>query len=53
MFIEQIIQFELKGPGTPDHTCTVTPKTDYVYRKTKISKATLRVIFESHLKIFQ
>ena len=26
MLIEQIIEFELRGPGPPDHTGTVTPK---------------------------
>ena len=29
MLIEQIIEFELKGPGPPGRTCT--PKTGYFY----------------------
>ena len=36
MFTEQIIEFELKGPGTPARTCN--SKTDYFHDKTKISK---------------
>ena len=34
MFIEQIIEFELKGPGALDRTCN--SKTGYFYDKTKI-----------------
>ena len=41
MLIEQIIEFELRGPGTPGSTCTQT--TGYCYDKTKICKADLRV----------
>ena len=37
MLIEQIIEFELRGPGHPDRTCTST--TGYFHDKTKISKA--------------
>ena len=36
MLIEQIIKFELKGPGLPGRTCT--PTTGYSHEKTKISK---------------
>ena len=36
MFIEQIIEFELKGPGSTG--CTYNHKTGYSYDKTKISK---------------
>ena len=42
MFIEQIIAFELRGPGpfkTFTHTCT--PSTGYFYSKTKMSKKNL------------
>ena len=42
MLIEQIIKFELKGPGAPSRTCT--PKLGYFLDKTKISKANIRVI---------
>ena len=38
MFIKQIIEFELRRWGPPDHTCTVTSKTDYFYGKTQISQ---------------
>ena len=41
MLIEQIIEFELRGPGPSEHTCIVTPKTGYFHGKTKISKSTL------------
>ena len=41
MLIEQIKEFELKGPGPPGHTCT--PTTGYFHDKTKISKEYLRV----------
>ena len=37
MLIEQIIDFELRGPGPLGRTCT--PKTGYFDDKTKISKA--------------
>ena len=36
MLIEQIIEFELRGMGPLDRTCT--PTTGYFYVKTKISK---------------
>ena len=41
MLIEQIIEFELRGPGSPRRTCI--PKPGYFYDKTKISKANLPV----------
>ena len=40
MFIEQIIEFELREPGPSGRTCT--PKTGYSHDKTKISKANIR-----------
>ena len=39
MLIEQIIEFELRGPGPPGRTCT--PTTGYFYDKTKISAKNL------------
>ena len=51
MFIEQIIEFELRGPGPPD--CTLNPKTGYFCDKTKISKEILRVNYYLLLKILQ
>ena len=39
MFIEQIIEFELRGPGSPGRTCT--PITGYFMTKQK----SLRKIF--------
>ena len=42
MLIEQIIEFEFRGPEPPSRTCT--PKTGYFHDKTKISKANSRVI---------
>ena len=37
MLIEQIIEFELRGPaGSPN--CTCTPTTGYFYENKKISK---------------
>ena len=36
MLIEQIIEFELTGPGLPGLTCT--PITGHFHDKTKISK---------------
>ena len=36
MFIEQIIEFELRGPGPPGRTFNA--KNHYLYGKTKISK---------------
>ena len=41
MIIEQIIKFELSGPGPPGRTCT--PTIGYFYDKTKISRKYLRV----------
>ena len=41
MLIEQIIEFELSGPGPPGSTST--PTTGYVHDKTKIFKKYLRV----------
>ena len=38
MLIEQIIDFDLRGPGLP--CCTDTPKADY-FHKTKVSKENL------------
>ena len=43
MLIEQIIEFQLRGPGLPGLTCTSI--TDYFHDKTKISKKNLRVGF--------
>ena len=40
MFIEQIIEFELRELGAPGRTCTHI--TGYFYDKTKISKENLR-----------
>ena len=34
MLIEQIIEFELRGPGRPGHTCNF--KTGYFHDLTKI-----------------
>ena len=48
MLIEQIIEFELRGPGAPGHTCT--PKAGYFHDKTKISKEYLRVDYYLLLK---
>ena len=39
MLIEQTFEFDLRGPGPPDHTCTVTPKMGYFHSKTKISNS--------------
>ena len=40
MLIEQIIEFELRGPGPLGRTCTLM--IDYLHDKTKISKKNLR-----------
>ena len=40
MLIEQIMEFQLRGPGPPISTCT--PITGWFQDKTKISKANLR-----------
>ena len=42
MLTEQIIEFELRGPGLSSRTCT--PKPGYFHGRTKISKANPRVI---------
>ena len=41
MLIEQIIEFELRGPGPPSRTCA--PITGYFRDKTKIFEANLCV----------
>ena len=41
MLVEQIVNFEIRGPGPPGRTCT--PTTAYFHDKTKISKENLRV----------
>ena len=41
MLIEQIMEFEWRGLGSLDRTCTLT--TGYFHVKTKISKKNLRV----------
>ena len=43
MLIEEIVEFELWGPGLLVVQCTYIPKTGYFHDKTKISKANLRV----------
>ena len=43
MLIEQIIEFELRGPEPPSRTCSHKP--GYFYDKTKISKATRVIIY--------
>ena len=42
MHIEQIVEFELIGPGPPRRTCT--PNTGYYHDKAKISKANIQAI---------
>ena len=49
MLIEQIIEFELRGPGPPGRTWI--PKTGYFHDKTKISTANIRVNYYLLLKI--
>ena len=39
MLIEQIVEFQLRGPGPPGRTCT--PITGYFHDKTKFSKKNL------------
>ena len=41
MLIEQIIEFEWRGPGPPGRTCSLI--TVYFYDKMKISKENLQV----------
>ena len=51
MFIEQIIEFELRGSGPPGRICI--PKTGYFCDKTKSSKANLEANYYFMLKILQ
>ena len=51
MLIEQIIEFEMRGPGSPGRTWI--PKTGYFQDKTKISKANIRINYYLLLKILQ
>ena len=51
MLIEQIIEFEWRGLGPLDCTCTLT--TGYFHVKTKISKENLRVDYYLLLKYLQ
>ena len=48
MLIEQIIEFELRGPGTCSRTCTLA--NGYFHDKTKILKANLLVDYYLLLK---
>ena len=48
MLIEQIIEFELSGPGSPGRT--YTPTAGYFHDKTKISKKYLRLGYYLLLK---
>ena len=48
MLIEQIIEFELRGPGPLGRTFTST--TGYFYDKTKISVENLRLDYYLQLK---
>ena len=43
MLIQQIFEFELRGPGPPGRRPTCTPTTGCFYDKTKISKENLLV----------
>ena len=45
MLIEQIIEFELRGPGPPDHIRAVTPKLVVFMTKQK----SVRQIFERNI----
>ena len=49
MFIEQIIEFELRGPGPKGRRWN--PKTGYFCDKTKSSKANLQANYYLLLKI--
>ena len=51
MLIEQLIEFELRDPGSPGRT--YNPKTGYSYDKTKLSKENLQVNYCLLLKILQ
>ena len=48
MLIEQIMEFEWRGPGPPGRTCT--PTAGYFHDKTKISKQYLWVDYYLLLK---
>ena len=48
MLIEEIIQFEWRGPGPPGRTCTST--TGYFYHKTKICNKNFRLDYYLLLK---
>ena len=48
MLIEQIIEFQLRGPGPPGRLCT--PITGWLYDKTKILKENFRVDYYLLLK---
>ena len=51
MFIEQIIEFALREPGSLGRICT--PITGYFHDKTKISSANLLVDFYLLLKYYR
>ena len=51
MLIEQIIEFEWRGLGLLDRTCTLT--TGYFHIKTKISKKNLRLDYYLLVKYLQ
>ena len=51
MLIEQIIEFEWRGLGLLDRTCTLT--TGYFHIKTKISKENLRLDYYLLVKYLQ
>ena len=42
MLIEQIIEFELRGPEPPGRICSLLLKTGYFHDKTKMLKANLQ-----------
>ena len=48
MLIEQIIEFQLRGPGPPGRTCT--PITGKLHDKIKILNENLRVVYYLLLK---
>ena len=48
MLIEQIIEFQLRGPEPPGRTCT--PITGQIHNKTKILKENLRLDYYLLLK---
>ena len=49
MLIEQIIEFELRGPGPPGRIRT--PITDLLHDKTKILKENLRADYYEYLQL--